>query len=574
MIMVIFIRSRAYGMALQGGRMRTSRWIAALAALSLVAGACGGDDDAADPTTPNTDEDTPTTDADGTDSTTPSTDDDATDSTTPSTDDTDSTEPPQEPDLSSATLRFGIVSSAPDSLDPHLNTQSYGPQWYGGAYESLVLLESSGEIQPALATSWEYADDGLSLTFTLREGVNFHDGTAFDADAVKANIERAQTIENSAVASDLAIVASVEVIDPATVTFNFVEPTAIALNSLAGRPGMMISPAAFGGAVDLDVQTVGTGPYQIVEYEVGQRATYERFDGYWGEPGGVRTIEISLFDDTSAGSNALRTDQIDMYELRLTPEQLDDLRSAGIEVTEIPRHAYIWMALNFATKFEDKRVREAISYAIDRQLIADTLGEGEPTWQWVPPGDPAYSENLENLHPYDPEMAISLLEEAGYGEGEFQFTLAVPAREAEQTLAQILQAMLLDVGVVMDLAPAEGATIVQTCYVDHVCDAITGTHGTKLDVAEEAQDIIAPGGRRNLAGDATIDELWALTQEALVPSDDRQTLLVELNEMASREVVTVAILVDPIVMGSQPRVTDFSVDGFDNIIYSSVRISE
>lgn len=550
--------------------MRTSRWIGALAALSLVAGACGGDDDSTDTAEPSAEES-----SEGDSSAEPSDDGTAdAEATDESSDTGDESSDTDGSEVSNATLRFGVVSSAPDSLDPHLNTQSYGPQWYGGAYESLVLLKSTGAVEPMLATDWEYSEDGLTLTFTLREGVRFHDGTVFEAESVKANIERAQNIENSAVASEIENIESVEVIDPTTVRFNFVEPTAIALNVLAGKSGMMISPAAFDGAIDLDVQPVGTGPYEIVEYQVGQSALYERFDGYWGESGGVQTLEISLFDDTSAGSNALRTDQIDMYELRLTPEQLDELRSAGVEVTQIPRHAYTWMALNFGTKFQDKRVREAISYAIDRELLADTIGEGTPTWQWVPPGDPAYSEDLENLHPYDPAMAIDLMAEAGYGEGEFQFTLAVPAREAEQTLAQILQAMLLDVGIVMDLAPAEGATIVQTCYVDHICDAITGTHGTKLDIADEARDIIAPGGRRNLAGDATIDELWALTQEALLPSDNREDLLVALNELASNEVVTVAILQDPIVMGSQPRVTDFSVDGFDNIIFGSVRVAE
>ena len=144
------------------------------------------------------------------------------------------------------TLKIGLESD-PDALDPDKSRTFVGRIVFTALCDKLVDIDPDLNIVPQLATEWTVAEDGMSMTMMLREGVTFHDGSPFDAEAVKANIERSQTLEDSVRKSELASVESVEVVSPTEVKFNLTAPDATLLAQLADRAGMMMAPSAFEG---------------------------------------------------------------------------------------------------------------------------------------------------------------------------------------------------------------------------------------------------------------------------------------------------------------------------------------
>jgi peptide/nickel transport system substrate-binding protein len=502
-----------------------------LLAVALLAAACGGSDDE-----PNTD-------------TNSSSDVDA---------DTD------------AVLRFGFANAA-DGLDPQLNSQDYGEGWFGQAYERLLDVSIDGELSPSLATEWEAEDDGASILLTLRDDVTFSDGAPFDAEAVKANIERGQTVEGSTVASELESVTGVEVVDEHQVRLSLAEPDATFLTRLAGRAGTMISPKAMEDGTDLSVEPVGTGAFVLEDYQPDVSASYTRRDDYWGEPAKVAGIEVTVFTDTTAGTNALVTDQIDMYEM-LSTDQQGPVEAAGLPIVEIPSTRIEWIALNFGGKFEDIKVREALSHAIDREAFVGFAGRGEPDWQWVPSENALFDEDLDELHPYDPEKAKELLAEAGFEDG-FDFTITFSARPYTQSAAEVIQEMIKPAGFNMSLEATDGATTVDKCYVQHQCDAVGGIHNTAVDFAVEAQDIVAPGARRNLGGEKTIPSIMDALDAALQPADDRHDTLAALQAEMTKQVPVIVIRTDPTFYGTSKRIASFELNPYDVPIWNTVTVA-
>ena len=238
------------------------------------------------------------------------------------------------PDISEydleGTFRY-FYSVGPSRFDAHRATSSFDNTSLFLTYDRLVHNSPEASAVPGLATAWEFNPDGTALTFTLREGVTFHDGTPFDAEAVKANIERGQTVEGSAVASDLAVITSVEVVDPLTVTLNLGGDGAQLPLVLSDRPGMMISPAAF-DKPDLDQSPVGAGMFTVSEYRANDRIIYNRYDGYW-DPDAVRcaTFDYSISGDPITRLNAIRSGQVD--GTFVDPAQEADAESAGLVIS-------------------------------------------------------------------------------------------------------------------------------------------------------------------------------------------------------------------------------------------------
>jgi len=469
-----------------------------------------------------------------------------------------------------ATLRFGVSSGSAATLDPHVNRQSYGPAWYGQAYDTLIHMGRTGELRPMLATEWTFSDDGSQLTLKLRTDVKFSDGTVFNAAAVKANLERGKTVADSSVKGDLETVSSVEVVDDATVRLNLSTPNAIILSRLATKAGTMVSPAAMNGAVDLGVKPVGTGPYTLQEYKPGVSATYLRNDSYWGEKPSVAKIELTLFADSTAGINALTTGQIDMFEL-LDKPSADTVSSAGLKVTPVDGLRVEWVALDFAEKFKDPKVREALSMSLDRKAFADFVGRGSPTYQWVPDTSPYFDPALGDLTPFDPAKAKQLLAEAGYPDG-FSFTLNYSARPSTQAAAEVMQEMWAKAGFKVKLEATDGATTVDKCYVRFECDALGGVHNTAPDFAVEAQDIVAPGGRRNLTGQQTLPEVMSRLAEAEKPGDDREAKLKALQSEMSKSLAALMVRADPTVFGTAKNLISFELDQDDTVEWEHLKM--
>ena len=171
-----------------------------------------------------------------------------------------------------AALRIGLEND-PDTLDPDRSRLFVGRIVFTALCDKLVDVNEKLEIVPQLATDWTQAEDGRSITFTLREGVKFHDGTAFDAEAVKANIERSKTLEDSVRKSELASVESVDVISPTEVRLNLSAPDSTVIAQLSDRAGMMMSPAAFAEGKDFSSAPACSGPFKFVSRVAQDRIT-------------------------------------------------------------------------------------------------------------------------------------------------------------------------------------------------------------------------------------------------------------------------------------------------------------
>ncbi len=310
------------------------------------------------------------------------------------------------------------------------------------------LLEFEGGTAnpvPALAESWEFSDDLLEWTFYLREGVTFHDGTPFNADAVVFNFERWQYTDNPyhfeeqvfeyyeamwGGFDDDSLIASVEAVDEYTVKFTFKDVTTVEANMAMAMFGIHSPTAIEEYGADYgtpDIGYVGTGPYEFVEWVTGDHVTVERYPDYWGEiPGSVQTIVIRPIIDTAAQFAALQAGEIDAY-FGATPEDVEAAEGdENLQVLRRPPLTDGYLAFSYRVlELRDPLVREAIALAINRQAIVDAFfgGAGIVANQWLPPGLIGHDDDALPGFEYDPEKAKELLAEAGYPDGITEVTV-------------------------------------------------------------------------------------------------------------------------------------------------------
>ncbi|KHL13399.1 peptide/nickel transport system substrate-binding protein [Mumia flava] len=278
-------------------------------------------------------------------------------------------------------------------------------------YETLVALGEGGEIEPVLATEWEQTDDALTLT--LREGVTFHDGTPFDGEAVKANIEAIQGSQGP-YSAPLQVVESVEVVDDQTVTLNLASPTPSLLTFLSTRGAPMASPEAIAdGSVATD--PVGTGPWAYDESasSSGTQMSFTAYDDYWGEDVGFDTIELYAIEDDNAAAAALASGEIDLGDSETYVQSQFEGRD-NIETLSYPaiRNNLQFFDRGPGGVFEDVDVRRAACYAIDQQVVADLAGDMVSATQHFAEGEPGYNDQIDG-YPVDTDEANSLMQQAG-----------------------------------------------------------------------------------------------------------------------------------------------------------------
>lgn len=328
-------------------------------------------------------------------------------------------------------------------------------------YETLTtyaLPGSAAPLAPGLATAWEVSSDGMAWTFHLRQGVTFHSGAALDAAAVKAAIERTIGIgQCSAYLFDA--VASIATPDASTVVFNLAYPAPLdaILASPYGAwitgPGVTERDAAWFAAGNDD----GTGPYRFAQYDAGQRLVLTRFADYWGgwQVGQFDTLVFEVLDDTVAAEQMLRAGELDFAtQVNLMPEQMAALDAEpGLRLDVAPGVGNWVLLLNHRrAPTTDRRVRQALAYSFPYAAVVanSLLGYGGrspgavPTSVWGHAAAPYYAEDL--------DKARALLADAGFGEG---LEIVFSYDPTEETLAELWQANLAQIGVNLVLEPAD-----------------------------------------------------------------------------------------------------------------------
>jgi peptide/nickel transport system substrate-binding protein len=292
----------------------------------------------------------------------------------------------------------------------------------GGHYlepivDKLLRLDKDGKVIPHLVESWEYDKEGLRLILHLRKGVKFHDGTEFNAESVKWNLLKARESK-----AGLKVVSAVDVIDEHTALLTQNVYDNHILPSLALASGYILSPTAYNtyGEAYCLVHPIGTGSHKFVSYEPNVKLTAERFDGYWqkGKPF-IDKIEFIYVKDLTMAANMLRKGEVDAV-VHLNGTLASALKSEGFRVAALPwnMESLLPDSGNIDSVLANKRVRQAIEYAIDRPALAETLGHDywSPLTQLATEKVYGYNPAIEG-RPYNPEKARELLKEAGYPHG-------------------------------------------------------------------------------------------------------------------------------------------------------------
>jgi len=326
------------------------------------------------------------------------------------------------------TLVVGLVAE-PVNLDPaqvtDLNSNRVGRR----VVETLVTFpEESTQVVPGLAESWTISKDGLRYSFKLRKGVTFHDGTPLNAEAVKFSIERQIDPEhpfNKLGKYPFANyffgnVKAVEVVDPFTVEFVLKEPRASFLTILTSAAASIVSPTAvkkFGA--DYALQPVGTGPFKYASWDRGQRVVLEKNPSYWRYPVKLDRVVYRPIVEGQARLTELLTGSLDLI-VDVPPDFVGQVEQSPKATLLKQVGAHVWyLGINNQKKpFDDKRVRQALNYAVNKEaIVRDVLkGTGSLSRGPVLPATWGADSGLKP-YPYDPERARRLLTEAGYPSG-------------------------------------------------------------------------------------------------------------------------------------------------------------
>jgi peptide/nickel transport system substrate-binding protein len=320
-------------------------------------------------------------------------------------------------------------SAEPKSLDPHVTTSLNDFRILVNLYEGLVRFRAGSlEPEPALARAWEISDDGRRYTFHLRRDVRFHDGTAFDSQAVKFNLERMRDAEHPfyhtgpfPLAFFFDPIEAVEVIDPHTLTLHLTVPFAPLLSNLAYPVGLMVSPAAVRRhGVDFGRHPAGTGPFRFQAWEPRRRVLLERNPHYWGEVSRPRALVFRPLSDAMTRIAELMAGSVDLVT-ELSAENVALLRADSRFRVYEQTGPHLWfLILNTRSgPFRDRRVRQAVNYAIDKRALVEQVLQGTASVAAGPIPEAfgwAYDERIAP-YPYAPERARALLEEAGFGGG-------------------------------------------------------------------------------------------------------------------------------------------------------------
>ncbi len=348
-----------------------------------------------------------------------------------------------------------IVSGSPLMLgDPPLMTDSNSIMGSIPCLQSLVFSDNAGQMQGVLATDWTIAEDGKSITLNLRKGVKFHDGTDFNAQAAKWNLDRFLASKRS----EAAQWDSIEVINDYTIKLKLKSFQNTILNGLEGLAGAMVSPTAGqkNGADWMKLNPVGTGPYKLKNFSRDVTLEYTRFDDYWGGKPYLDGIQFFYIADGTTAQLAFQSGVADVVST-MTDSVTADLLKRGFRMEKRPGAMMnlIPDSKHSTSPFADVKVRQAVSYAIDRQGISNTLGYG--LWEVV--DQPAIGNHFGRVdnspYKYDVAKAKQLLKESGYPNGVKASIISASTFARDPLVA--IQAQLAAVGINLELKIVEFA---------------------------------------------------------------------------------------------------------------------
>jgi len=347
----------------------------------------------------------------------------------------------------------------PESLDPNKITSAPAGMVLTHIAETLLTMTEELEVAPLLAESWEFSEDGLSLTLYLRKGVKFHDGTPFNAEAVKVNLERFRKATYAFLL--FPRVQTIEVVDEYTVRLNLDKPFAPLVAHLTHNFVAMVSPKQIAELPEGQeiMAPVGTGPFKFDKWVRGEYVRIVRNDEYWGPKPYVDAVVFRVVPSDATRLVLLETGQVHAI-MRVPPMDAPRVAATpGLEVVRVPSVRTIYIAFNYQkAPWTDVRVRQALNYAVDKEAIVKEILGGAGGVSDAPIMPLIFGYAPQKPYPYDPEKARKLLDEAGIPRG-FKCTLYHPTGRymMDAAIAEAVQAYLREVGIEAELITMEWA---------------------------------------------------------------------------------------------------------------------
>ena len=414
----------------------------------------------------------------------------------------------------------GIAQDLDESLDPHKAVAAGTKEVMFNVFEGLVKPTPDGDLIPAVASGYTVSPDQTVYTFTLREGVLFHNGDPVEMEDVVYSIERcADDSEGTPLIPALSAISDIQS-DETTLTITLAQPDSEFLSYLT----LAVLPADYDGQ---DTAPVGTGPFKFVSRAAQDSIVLERFADYWGTPAELDKVTFRIIENADSLVMSLQSGAIDLFS-HLTTTQAAQLGD-DFQILEGTMNLVQALYLNNAVEpFSNEKVRQALCYAVDKQQIIDLAfdGYGSPIGSSMYPAFQKYFlDELTDYYPYDPERAMELLAEAGYPDG-FTMTITVPSNyQPHIDTAQVLVEQLKAVGITAEIHLVEWGTWLDETYTNRQFQStVVGVDASNMTARALLERFVSTAGDNFINySDSDYDALFAQVQTAA--DDDARTEL-------------------------------------------------
>ena len=468
-----------------------------------------------------------------------------------------------------------IVMARPvdsNNLDPIIQASNPNIWVLNLVMEGLVSSDDKGTRNdvPALATEWKMADDKKSITFTLRPGVKFSDGTALTAEDVVWSLERARTTKESPWAFALVAITKTEVVDKTHVKISLKQPWGPIFADLAMFNAVITSKAYFEkvGAKAFSEKPLGTGPFLIAEWMKGDHITLTRNPYYWqkGKPL-VDEIRINVVPDDNTRIMQLKGGQVDMVETIPFSNVADLQKDSNINMLLPPALAIGYIGFNNTKPpFNDPRVRNALAYATDKTAIVKMVlfGQGEVATSFMAKADPNWNPNVKG-HPYDLDKAKQLLKDAGFASGLKLEIVINPGSVVTSQIATILKDQWKRAGVDVTIKQMDAASLTPYIRTFQYQVNVSGWTYDMIDSSEIAERTAVSGISKNLwtgwgdSGSKLAAQAEELTYKAEAEVDPAKAkgIYYQIQEIYDQDAPRIPVYYAPYTFATSKKITGF-----------------
>lgn len=437
-------------------------------------------------------------------------------------------------ELTRTDIVVGVTTDA-TTMDPQKQGKMADMNILINIYDTLVTRDENGELAPSLATEWEAIDD-VTWQFKLREGVKFHNGEDFNAEAAKFSLDRLLNPDTASPIAELRNVVSVEIVDEYTINVITEAPDPIIPNKMVLFGGVMLPPQYTTEHDDdyLAQNPVGTGPYKFVSWQKDSEVVLEANEEYWRGAPAIKNVTFRIIPNAADTLAALQTGEVDFVQ-GLSGDLASSLEGVdGIKLMTADWIKTYYISLDTAIEpLNIKEVRQALNYAVDKEAIIESvlLGYAEQVATILPRQTFGYDSSIEP-YPYDPDKAKELLADAGYPDG---FEVTFDALNTESTTIQAIVGYLEAVGVKVNLNMVDSSTLTSKAAAKTAAPLyLQSNTGWTLDGMSNFQSYAKRDRRYARGGTQELDDLVDIEETTIDPTV-RQEAFTRAQEILKEE---------------------------------------